>query len=93
MYGGSSRVDAFVINNKALHGGGGAVFWEEEPPANIDLYVNESASNTALFGDFCATPAQKLVAVNRSRYSAVSGHVTKDPITMLLVDRFVFTTV
>jgi hypothetical protein len=73
--------------NKASRGGGGAVFWEDTPPEFLEDYRNESDSNTALYGDFAATPARTLSAMNQT-YDAISGiSMTKDPISVELKDR------
>ena len=75
--------------NKALHGGGGAAFWEDVPPVNIEAYRNKSVSNTAAYGDFAATPARKLSAA-RGSYGATSGTAmpSEDPITLDLRDGY-----
>ena len=73
--------------NRASQGGGGAMFWDMVPPENLNNYRNTSGSNSALYGDYVATPATSLVAANTS-YKAVSGKpMTNDPITVLLHDR------
>jgi hypothetical protein len=59
-------------NNKALQGGGGALFWEDEAPTHTERYRNESTSNTALYGSFAATPARVLSTTNHT-YHAISG--------------------
>ena len=73
-------------DNKAAHGGGGAVFWEKFPPKNIKNYLDESTSNLALYGDFVATPARELAATNHS-YRIISGNSMTDPVTVELRDR------
>ena len=76
-----------LSNNRALQGGGGAIFWEHEPPGNIKRYRNESSSNKALYGNYVATPARTLLATNSS-YRAVSGDsMTANPIVLELKDR------
>jgi hypothetical protein len=70
------------VNNTALQGGGGAVFWEDEPPKNTERYRNESMSNTALYGDYVATPARQLVAANYSHRTVSGGSMATDPVTI-----------
>lgn len=73
-----------LSENAASQGGGGAVFWEDEEPENIENY--RSDSNSALYGDYVATPARALSATNRS-YNAFSGlSMQTDHITMILAD-------
>ena len=48
--------------NRASQGGGGAIFWEDVPPGDTENYRNSSKPNTALYGDYAATPARELVA-------------------------------
>ena len=71
--------------NDAPLGGGGAVFWTDVPPRNIENYRNESDSNAALYGDFAATPKRTITATSPS-YDAVSGQSMADPITVELRD-------
>ena len=74
--------------NEAPQGGGGACFWEDAPPTNMESYRNESR-NTALYGNFSATPARVLPASrDTTSYNAVSGEsMVADPITFDLKDR------
>ena len=73
------------LSNKALQGGGGAIFWVDEPPGNMEQYRN--SSNTALYGDYVATPA-RVLSTSNSTYNAVSGiSMARDPISVELKDR------
>jgi len=73
--------------NKALRGGGGAIFWETIPPRNSERYRNQSDPNTAIYGAFAATPARTLAATGTS-YDAISGvSMVTDPITVQITDR------
>jgi predicted outer membrane repeat protein len=72
--------------NKATRGGGGAIFFEEIQPENLEAYRNESDSNEATYGTYAATPIRTL-STRRSSYDAVSGEsMEKDPITLDLRD-------
>ena len=51
--------------NQAPEGGGGAVYWDEIAPANLESYRNRSR-NSALYGSFTATPARALSTNARS---------------------------
>ena len=74
--------------NAAPEGGGGAVFWKDNAPENVESY-RKQANNTALYGTFAATPARTLRTVARDTYSAVSGEsMSSDPITIELTDRW-----
>ena len=74
-----------LSENAASQGGGGAVFWEDTPPENLEQY--RSSSNSALYGDYVATPARVLCTSN-STYDAVSGiSMARDPISVELKDR------
>ena len=74
-----------LSENAASQGGGGAMFWEDKEPENLETY--RTNSNTALYGDYAATPARVLSATSHS-YNAFSGlAVTADDATMALVDR------
>ena len=77
--------------NRAPQGGGGALFWEDSPPGNLNNYRNESESNTALYGDYVATPARTLLARNHS-FKTISGDsMATGPVTIELKDRCVTT--
>lgn len=70
--------------NQALHGGGGAAFWEDGSPENAERYRNEGTSNKALYEPFVGTPARSLVAT-ASSYDADSGRsMDTDPIVVEL---------
>ena len=72
--------------NTALQGGGGAIFWEDVEPKNLELYRNKSGSNEAGYGLYVATPIRTLSA-RRNSYNAVSGaSMGEDPITLDLRD-------
>ena len=74
-----------LSENAASQGGGGAVFWEDEEPENIENY--RSDSNSALYGDYVATPA-RVLSTSNSTYDAVSGiSMARDPISVELKDR------
>ena len=74
-------------SNKALQGGGGAMFWDNAPPENAERYREKNGeSNVALYGGFAATPARNLTATRRS-YHAYSGRsMNTDPIVVELKD-------
>ena len=74
-------------SNKALQGGGGAIFWDNAPPKNVEFYRGIVAeSNSALYGGFVATPARNLTATRHS-YVAYSGRsMSTDPIIVELKD-------
>ena len=74
-------------DNKASQGGGGAVFWEHVPPENLELYRDDSTSNTALYGSYAATPAKKLLATSRTYNATAGASMTNDPIAIELKDR------
>jgi hypothetical protein len=75
-------------DNKAMQGGGGAIFWADVSPENVERYRNESTSNTALYGDYVATPARELTVAKHS-FDTVSGSsMSADPITVELRDRY-----
>ena len=61
--------------NKAMQGGGGALFWEDAPPEHTESYRNKSASNAALYGDYVATPTRELATLG-SVFDFTSGHNT-----------------
>ena len=72
--------------NTASLGGGGAAFWTDVEPSNLEQYRGESDSNAALYGDFVATPKRTL-AVRNSSYDSISGQGMADhPITLELKD-------
>ena len=73
--------------NMALRGGGGAIFWEDEPPQNTEQYRNESTSNIALYGNYTATPARELTTTVQSYNTTSGGSMTSNPITIDLRDR------
>ena len=74
--------------NKALQGGGGAVFWENASPGQLESYRNES-DNAAMYGDYAATPA-RTISASRDNYDAVSGHeMSANGIMLDLMDRCV----
>ena len=76
---------SFSKNNASL-GGGGAAFWTDVEPNNLEQYRDESDSNAALYGDFAATPKRTLAAKNSS-YEFISGQGRADhPITLELRD-------
>jgi len=80
----SSARTAFSRNNASM-GGGGAVFWEDMPPNNIEKYRDDD-KNVALYGGYAATPARKLSAT-RASYNATSGaSMLADPITIQVTD-------
>ena len=73
--------------NSASLGGGGAVFWADLPPQNIENYRNESDSNAAFYGTFVATPKRTLAASKSSYDAVISGQsMAADPITLELRD-------
>ena len=78
---------AAFFENEALRGGGGGVFWEDAPPNNIENYRSSSGSNTALYGDFIATPARELTTAGRSFDTVTGVGMAADPITVVLKDR------
>ena len=77
--------------NRAPQGGGGALFWEDSPPGNLNNYRNESESNTALYGAYVATPARTLLARNHSFKTTSGDSMATDPVTIELKDRCVTT--
>ena len=82
----SSTRTAFS-KNRAPHGGGGALFWEDVPPAEMESYRDYDEENVALYGDYAATPARALSAT-RAYYNATSGaSMVADPITVQFTDR------
>ena len=64
------------FENKATHGGGGALFWADEPPKNAERYRNDSTSNAASYGDYVATPARELAATGNGRNTTTIGEIT-----------------
>ena len=81
-----SNARTVFVDNKALAGGGGAVFWKDQEPENTNRFRNSSVSNTALFGNYAATPVRSLSA-RKQTYTAVSGNImNEDPITIELKD-------
>lgn len=75
----------FSMNNASM-GGGGAIFWEDTPPENVEIFRSGS-SNIALYGDYAATPARTLSATKAS-YAGVSGNrMSTDPVTVQVMDR------
>ena len=72
--------------NKAPHGGGGAVFWEDVEPENLNLYRDESGSNKAAYGNYAATPARAFFATSQT-YNATSGSSMTNPIVVDFKDR------
>ena len=78
--------------NKALQGGG-AIFWEDEPPGNTERYRNESTPNIALYEDDVATPARALSVVTNSRRrttaaTTLSGRELESPLAFELLDGY-----
>lgn len=74
------------VENAAPRGGGGSVFWTDAPPAHIESYRNESDSDSAMYGDFIATPSRAL-STSRSHYAASSGlSMRADPVVVDLLD-------
>jgi predicted outer membrane repeat protein len=72
--------------NSASRGGGGAVFWENAPPGHIESYRQDSDSNSAMYGDFIASPSRALSTAH-SMYNASPGlSMTTDPIIVDLLD-------
>ena len=73
-----------LSGNAASQGGGGAVFWEEAVPENLERY--RSDSNTALYGDYVGTP-ERMLSATRLSYDAYSGRsMGSDPIIVELKD-------
>ena len=76
---------SFSKNNAPL-GGGGAAFWTDVKPSNLEQYRDGSDSNAAFYGDFVATPKRTL-AVRNFSFDAVSGQGMADhPITLEMRD-------
>ena len=85
----SSARTAFS-ENKASTGGGGALFWYDASPENVETYRSDSDSNTAVYGDFIATPGRSLSSTSSS-YDTTSGDsMTADPVTVQITDRYGF---
>ena len=83
---------AHIDENKALQGGG-AIFWEDEPPGNTERYRNKSTPNTALYEDDVATPARALSVVTNSRRrttaaTTLSGRELESPLAFELLDGY-----
>ena len=76
-----------VSSNKALQGGGGAMFWNDVPLERVERYRERAReSNVALYGAFIATPARNLTTMHDS-YHAYSGRaMSAGPITVELKD-------
>ena len=72
--------------NKAPQGGGGAIFWEDIEPENLESYRNESGSNEAAYGKYAATPARAFIATSQT-YNATSGSSMTNPIIVDFKDR------
>ena len=72
--------------NSASRGGGGAVFWENAPPGHIESYRQDSDSDSAMYGDFIASPPRAL-STTHSIYNGTPGlSMTADPIIVDLLD-------
>ena len=75
-----------MMHNKAPLGGGGAVFWDEAVPANLDMATVQNC--TALYGPATATDARSVALISKANTTTVvtSGQPMGRPLSVEMLD-------